>query len=396
MSVTMKKERNYTIEFYRFIFAVGFIVGHIAIVAFRSFIPKETGVSIPLDTLLVFIALAGYFQMQHFKKNQQKAIENNISPVSQAWGYLKNRIKGLGPWFLLASLMGFIAIRIWRATPLLEWFDAFLNHLPEFCGLYLTGLGMGTPYDGLFGTLPAEYITLAQPLWFVSGLFITSYLLYYLLAKNEKVTLGIIVPATCLIFYGSLWINNIQPNWPFFFRIGDIMLNDGLVDMFCNLGIGCMIWKAVDTLKSKEFSKGFTLLITIVQAFLMIFIPFRTLCPDNLAFYPFTFDWPTAYLLSILFVFFLTLNKDKATKVLNKKCFGYLGSLSMYIYMFHWPIIIGVNALLPNLIKTSLPLYILVVVVITAILSVWARQMNPKLQNWLNSEPWFAKKGVNE
>lgn len=387
----MKKERNYTIEFYRFIFALGFIAGHVMIISFRSFVPRETGVSIPLDTLLVFIALSGYFMMQGFKKQQPASLANGVAPTAQAWTYMKGRLSGLGVWFLIANFVGFVAIRIWRNTPILQWFDAFLNHLPEFFGLYLTGLGMGTPYDGLFGTLPAEYITLAQPLWFVSGLLIAGSLLYFLLALNEKVTLGIIVPFTCFIFYGSLWIGGIQPNWPEFFHIGDIMLNDAMVDMFCALGIGCLIWKANDALKERQFSKGCTMLLTIVQGFLMIFIPFRTLVPDNIPNYPFTFDWPTAYLLSIVFVFLLVLNKDNATKILNRKCFGYLGGLSMYIYMFHWPIIILVNAVAPAIIQASLPLFILIVIVVTMVLSMIAHKVNPKLQGWLKSEPWFAK-----
>lgn len=387
----MKKERNYTIELFRFIFALGFIAGHILIISFRTFTPRESGVSMPLDTLLVFIALSGYFMMQGFKRQQQTAIANSVSPVTQAWTYLKGRLRGLGVWFLLASLVGFIAIRIWKGTPISEWFDAFLNHLPEFFGLYLTGLGMGTPYDGLFGSQPAEYITLAQPLWFVSGLLIAGFLLYFLLAWNEKVTLGIIVPFTCFAFYGSLWINGIQPNWPYFFKIGDLMLNDGMVDMFCNLGIGCLLWKANDALKDRQFTKGFTVFLTVVQAFLLIFIPFRTLVPDSMPNYPFTFDWPTAYLLSIIFVGLLTLNRDYATKVLNRKCFGYLGALSIYIYMFHWPIIILTNALVPSLVQKSLPLFILVVCAITMVLSMLAHKVNPKLQNWLKREPWFSK-----
>lgn len=106
--------------------------------------------------------------------------------------------------FVFVNLFGFVAMRIWLKTPITDLLDAFLNHLPEFLGLYLTGLGMETNYDGSFGELTAEFITLCQPVWFVSGLFIASYILYYLLAKNEKLTLGIIVPCVAMFFYGSL------------------------------------------------------------------------------------------------------------------------------------------------------------------------------------------------
>ena len=386
----MKKERNYTIDFYRFLFALGFVFGHIAIVSTRSFFNTTSSFTFGFDTLLVFIALAGYFLMDNFKRQQQASIDNKIPPVTQAWTYLKGRIRGMGPWFLLANLLGFIALRIWKQTPILQWFDAFLNHLGEFFGLMLTGFGMGTPFDGMFGEAPAEIIFLCQPVWFISGLFICSYLLYFLLARNEKVAVGIIVPFTTILFWGSLYITGKTPNWPLFWNLGDFTINLGLIDMFCSLGIGCVIWTAVNALKDKKFTKPVTVVLTIVQAFFMLFIPFRTLVPLNLPGNPFTFNWGPAYIICVLFTFLLVLNKDGATKVLNHKVFGYLGGLAMYVYMLHWPFIIGVYAVAPSLAE-NMPLYILIVVVLSFATSILAFSLNKKLQAWLRSEPWFVK-----
>ncbi len=116
-----KKTRNYAIDFYRFLFAMGFIVGHIAIVGFRSFAPRESASTFAFDTMIIFIALSGFFMMQHFKKCQAKAAGQNIHPVTQAWGYLKGRIRGMGPWFLFANLLGFVALRVWKQTPVTQW-----------------------------------------------------------------------------------------------------------------------------------------------------------------------------------------------------------------------------------------------------------------------------------
>lgn len=209
----------------------------------------------------------------------------------------------------------------------------FLNHLFEFFALYLTGLGMGINYDGLFGELPAEFITLCQPVWFVSGLFIASYILYYLLAKNEKLTLGIIVQCVAMFFYGSLWIEGSQANWPNFFSIGDLKINAALIEMFCQLGFG----------------------------------------------------WPASYIIALIFTFHVLLNKDYATKVLNRKIFGVLGGLSMHLYMIHWPIIIRVNALVPSLVQNSLIGFIAEIVVLSMVAAAVAKKVDGKVQKRLSS-----------
>lgn len=383
---TTKKQRNYTIDFYRFLFGFSFVIGHTLIITFRTFTPKETGgLNFSYDTLLVFTAFAGYFMMQNFKRQQVNAIENNISPVNQAFTYLKSRLKGLGPMFVFVNLFGFVAMRIWLKTPITDLLDAFLNHLPEFFGLYLTGLGMGTNYDGLFGELPAEFITLCQPVWFVSGLFIASYILYYLLAKNEKLTLGIIVPCVAIFFYGSLWIKGSQANWPNFFSIGDLKINAALIEMFCQLGFGCIIWTAVDALKGKEFKKPAKIVVSIIQGFLMILMPIRTFIPMGTKLNPFTFGWPASYIIALIFTFLVLLNKDYATKVLNRKIFGVLGGLSMHLYMIHWPIIILVNALVPSLVQNSLIGFIDVIVVLSMVAAAVAKKVDGKVQKRLSS-----------
>lgn len=105
-----------------------------------------------------------------------------------------------------------------------------------------------------------------------------------------------------------------------------------MVDMFCGLGLGCLIWTAVDALKDKQFSKPLVIIMTIVQTFLMPFIPFRTLAPTNIPINPFSFSWPTLF-------------------------------------------------------ANSLGLFVLIVVVITFAMSILAERLNKKLQAWLDTEP---------
>lgn len=388
----MKKERNYTIDLFRFIFALGFVFGHMAIILNR--IPNATaGATIyALDTLSVFICIAGFFMMRNYDKQAAESEKNQVHPANLAWTYLKSRIRTLGVWFLFGNITGFIGLCLYTHTPLNQWFDAFLNHLGEFFGLMLTGFNFGSNMHGAFGSTTSENMLINGPLWFVSGLFIASYFLYYLIAKDRKKTLGFIVPFVSLIFYGSCYLNNATtPFWHSFMSIGDFHINLGMIDMFCNLGIGCLMYEAVKVLKDKEFSKSFTILLTLVQVFLIIFIPFRTLYPTNGDLNIFTFNWGPAYLLSLIFTFLLVLNKDYATKFLNRKVFGSLGALSMYIYCIHYSVIILLYCASPNLPIVSKRAYILMVVIITIILSIIAKMVSPYIDKWLLSNPWFKK-----
>ena len=393
----MKKERNYTIDLFRFIFAFGFIFGHMAILLARIPSVGASQSTFALDTLAVFICISGFFMMRTFEKQNAIAEKEGIHPTAQAGKYLYSRLKGLGPWFLFGNVTGFIGLCLYTKTPVSQWLDAFLNHLGEFFGLMLTGFNFGSNMHGLYGTTTADKMLINGPLWFVSGLFITSYFLYWLLASNKKITLYVVVPFVSLLFYGSSYLNGLtMPLWHNFISIGDFHINVAMVDMFCNLGIGCMMYEAVQYLSRKEFSKGFTVFLTVLQIFLIIFIPFRTLYPTNGKLNIFTFNWGPAYLLSLLFTFLLVLNRDKATQFLNRPFFGKLGALSMYIYCIHYSVIILLYCAAPNLPVVNKRAYMLGVIIITMILSVIAEKVNPAINKWLSSSPWYKKESADK
>jgi peptidoglycan/LPS O-acetylase OafA/YrhL len=386
-----KSSRNYTIDLFRFIFSIGFVFGHLSIILGRLPGRENATKSLyALDTLAVFICIAGYFMMRSIRR-ACKDKDSSENAVALAWTYLKSRIRTLGVWFLVGNIGGFIGLMLFTKVPLGNWFDAFLNHLGEFFGLMLTGFNYGTAATP-YGTASSEYMLINGPLWFISGLFITSYLLYYLICKNEKKTLGVIIPMVSLVFYGSMYLNGVtMPFWHNFASIGYFKLNLAMIDMFCNLGIGCLMYVAVEKLEGKEFTKTFTWILTILQIFLLIFIPFRTLYPTNGPLNPFTFNWGPAYLLSLIFTFLLVLNRDYATKFLNRKIFGKLGGISMHVYCLHYMVIIILYCIAPEVAAVKTRVYILGVLFITIIISILAKLASPAIDNYLLSKPWFKK-----
>ena len=388
----MGKERNNTIELFRFLFSVGFVFGHMAIIFNRlqGHTATESFTQYGLDTLAVFIIIAGFFMMKGFRRESLANEKAKLHAGERAWNYLWGRIKTLGVWFLVGNIGGFIALCLYNHIPLSGWFDALLNHIGEFFGLMLTGFNYGTaslPY----GTASSEYMLINGPLWFVSGLFIASFILYYLMAKDEKKTLLFLIPVVSVFFYGSTYLNGVQPFWHNFASIGDFNINLAMIDMFCNLGIGCLFYIIVEKLNQHEFTTGMKVFLTIIQTFLLIFIPFRTLYPVNGSLNIFTIGWGQAYLLAVIFSFLLVLNKDYATKFLNRKVFGVLGSVSMHVYCLHYAIIILLYCLAPAVPLYEKRMYVLAVLIVVICVSIIAKILSKPIYNYLNTSPWFKK-----
>lgn len=343
----MKKERNYTIEFYRFMFAINFILIHglmifpLGYMGFTLSAAKDAYIfESAFDVILPFMIFSGYFLMHGFKKNQ-----SDKPAHIQALNYLKTRIKSLMPILLIGLLAGFIANGIYRGYSLSQYPEYFLSCIGEFLGLQLTGIGMGNGFVGSwYSTSAAVKLLCNTPMWFISGIFVCGYLVYYLLAKDEHKFLSVILPFVALLFLGSCWINDTIPLWNAMINIGDFTINSDLILMFVGLGIGCEIWVAVDALKNKKWSKGGKIFLSICQFVCTAVVLIRSWVSLNSAFMQnyFNIGWGATFLYSIFFCFFILLDVDYVSRcpLIHNKIWKTPGALSMYIYIIHFPVFI--------------------------------------------------------
>ena len=93
----------------------------------------------------------------------------------RAWEYLAGRLKALLPVLALGIILGVIAMALFNHATLGTALLSVLNGLWEFLGLYSAGF-------------PAAFSQANGAMWFISGLLICSYFLYFLLCKNEDKT----------------------------------------------------------------------------------------------------------------------------------------------------------------------------------------------------------------
>jgi peptidoglycan/LPS O-acetylase OafA/YrhL len=392
----MGKKINYSIEFYRIMFAINFVAVHVWMV-YAIVTTGEMAHIWALDTILPFMIFSGYFLMHDFKRQQQRSSEEGVTAGRQAGTYLKSRIIRLLPVFLVAQLGGFVINSLYvTKVPVYLWPVALLNHICELVGLQLTGIGLGNGFIGVWGTPGINAKVLNAPLWFISGIIVVGFFVYFLLAKWEKVYLNFVGPLFALVYYGSQYLQDSNPVWYNMQHIGDFTFSEGFPHMFIGLTIGCLLWKAVNKLKDKEWSRGMRVFMTAASAILGIVIIYKTWVPLTLPFWGVILyiNWGSVHVISIIFSFFVLLNADGFTKLFDKKIFKVPGRLALYIYMFHYPIIV----LMGNLLNVhgevnGMRMLYVVATVVSIVVGYAFMKLNDKvIQPWLQTKPWFSKR----
>ena len=351
-----KKEKNVAIELWRFLIAIAIIGFHIGFIIARTcdgtngyfMIPEAKWFFGSSEVLLIFTLTAGYFMMAHYEKREKNSEYVAMSASKRAWEYTWVRIKALLPVLVIGYIIGvlFCTRFYYPDYNLQEILTMIVNSAWEFLGFHSAGLR----------SAGNEFFNLNGPLWFISAIIIVGYFLYWLLCKYKDLLVGFIAPFG-FIFFAGWWsftgTRASQTAWSTFGlqttstngmggaatdATATLGFNNGLIFVLIGLLGGILIYYLVKTLKERNFSNVGKLGLTILNV----------LCSGLLLWYTiyqptyFNLERWTVALLIIVVITLSLLNKDLLTKLLNNrftnKIFGYLGSISLQIYMLHYPI----------------------------------------------------------
>ncbi len=365
------KKRNSAIELWRFIIAVAIIGFHIGFIIANTcngsngyYLESTNWFFGSSEVLWIFTLTAGFFMVSHFKKRAADKDYKTKSASSRAWEYTWSRIKTLIPVLILGYILGVIVCTSFYYPDynIQQTWTMIVNSFWEFLGFHAAGLrSMGN-----------EFFNLNGPLWFISAIIIVGYFLYWGLCKNEDFMAGIIAPFT-FIFLGGWWCftgtRASQTAWSTFGAqtastngtggsatdaTAIFGLNNGLLFVLMGMLAGIILYYLIQKIKDHKFTglgKFALTIIYIVSAGLLLWYTIYLATWFNLE------RWTVA-LLCIIVIGLTLLNKDKITSLLNNKytsaVFNYLGSISLHIYMLHYPIAIFVLKLLgPNTASTT-------------------------------------------
>ena len=339
---TSSKVRNYNVDFWRIFLTLCFVAVHIIIV-----MPPALGGKPNLSVfggwapmMIPFFIFTGYFLMHAVRRAKTRNPE--ATALQASWKYLRSRLVYFFPALLIGQIFGFLVNNIFEHTPITEWPLRFLDSLWEICGFQLTGLGMGNSYVGYGGGANNSWKMLNGPLWYISGILILGWVIFFLLYKYEEFCIGILFPIGWLLTNGAYNVNGWNPAWGTYlfqserFPVG--VLNDKLVHMFFGFGLGAVFFCIIEAIDKKYpdgFSKKGTIALTILNGFLNIFMMVHM-------FVGFKLSLATSWGLLAVMCFLILLNRDKYNEYFSK-IFGFIlkpmGKIAMYIYIFHYPMI---------------------------------------------------------
>lgn len=359
-SVKKKAEKNVAIEIWRFLIAVAIIGFHVGFIIARTcdgtngfyMTPEAKWFFGSSEVLLIFTLTAGYFMTAHFEKRSTDKEYMAKSASRRAWEYTFSRIKALLPILVIGYVLGiaFCTKFYYPSYNLQEILTMTVNSIWEFLGFHAAGLRSSGN----------EFFNLNGPLWFISAIFIVGYFLYWIMCKNKDLLRGFIAPFG-FIFTAGWWCftgtRAAQTAWSTFGlqttstngmggaatdATATLGFNNGLIFVAIGLLGGIIIYYLVNELKKHEFTSfgkfGLTVLNLVCSGLLLWYTVYQ----------PTYFNlerWTVAFLIIVVITLCL-LNKDYLTKLLNNKytnkLFNYLGSISLHIYMLHYPIAIFV------------------------------------------------------
>lgn len=354
----IKKQRNVAIEIWRFIMAIAIIGFHAGFIIARS-CNETTGYFMEVsnwffgssETLLVFTVTAGYFMVAHFNKRKSDPAYVARSAASRAWDYTFARVKTLLPVLVMGYIIAIFACTkfFYPNYTLQNVLAMTVNSIWEFLGFHAAGLR----------SAGNEFFNLNGPLWFISGILIVGYFMYWGLCKNEDVFSGLVVPFMSIFFAGWWSFTGTRATQTAWSTLGlqtastngmggaagnataTLGFNNGLVFIVIGMMIGVLVYYMVRSLSKVEFSNGGKIALTVLNAAISALLLWYVIYQPTY----FKLDRWTVAFLCIAVITLSLLNRDYLTAALNNKAtnglFAYLGSISLYIYMLHYPIIIA-------------------------------------------------------
>ena len=395
----MKKEMNYTIEFFRFMFACNFVLLHVLIIGAR----KLGGAPLFLngfDVIIPFMAFSGYFLMRSFQKQKANGELEKKTPARLAWEYLKARLISLLPLTFVTTLACIIANCIWFHMPFMGGVMYTINSVTELFGLQISGM-YGNDIYGIAAEKGISAATTAGPLWFISGVFFCGYAIYYLLAKDEDGYVGWKAPLFLTLFYGVSYLNNMMPMWNSDLIFGGLNFPSGLFHMFGGMSIGVLLYVAINNLKDVKWTGGAKLVFSIIQLFCVVVVFFKSwvsiTSPLGQAFH---IGWGATFFITTVFTFFCLLNVDYVTRcpIFSSKIWRIPGRLALYIYMVHYPLLsycmlaMGMTTGTYDANVGRLMTLYFVVLVVSVVVGYLVMIFEDKvLHPWLKSSPWAVK-----
>lgn len=314
------ERKNYTIEFYRFIFCCIVIFLHFRY-NYGGELFEDTGMfSGGYLGVEFFFITSGYLMMWSMERSSSLAhISTKNSAEAETRRFFVKRFQRLMPLYWVAMVLLFLERFYFGAiTDLVDLKRVLLSTFPEFLGMQL-----------FWGP-----ILMNAPVWFISAMLWMQPLAYYLLRKQRDIYLTIIAPMALLLFCGLGWnafgyidLTMWEPPYAF-------------LRAFSEIGLGCLVYCAVTYVRKNYILNTAAVTVAETGLFIVILaIMYRTRRDYK--------DYMMIFLIAG-HIFLTFLNQGLLTKLLNRRIFQKLGHLSYPMYVNHAFLMDCIDGLIPG------------------------------------------------
>lgn len=239
------KNRNYEIDFWKFIFSICIVIYH----AWQFQYPGETIIFRYGNLLVDFFFVVSGFLMVLKIYNKKKPL--NIG--KDTWNFIIYKLKPIYKYILLAFIFGLVLKIIFLPHNIFYYSNSIFEVLQiQMWGILNTN---------------QLYQTVNSAAWYISAMLFVFLIIYPLAVKYKKTFTTLIAPISIFVLCFYITANDIYIYDPF--TITNFIPN-GLIRAFLSMNIGCTIYELVLLLKKIKFNTFSKILFTFFEVLIII------------------------------------------------------------------------------------------------------------------------------
>ena len=354
----MKKERhNGVISIWKFIFCIVIVLYHAKPVFFNNTLPVFKSGYICVE---FFFLVSGFY----FAKHSLKGNYNKENIGKETIDFILRKLKILLPYTIIVV----------AATSLL-----FLKYNSSF---NTNGLINSIWNSLLIKQFGYQGPLIDSPLWYLSVMLLSMFILYPLVRKYKENYIYLISPLIGILLLGYLSHIKISIDHSYETWIG--IMYTGTIRGFAEINIGMFLYLINQKLKDVQYTIIAKALLTIISNGLMIMILFVALTINKSMYYDYVM-----LLMMIIAIQIMMSQKTYDTKILSNKYIEYLEKISLPIYINH-SFFINIFKFVPKLASLDTSIKFTLFLSTTILLSI----VEMELITFLKKRKWTSIKKI--
>ena len=306
----IKQNRNYIVDFWRFIFSLIVVMAHTN--GLRP--PDKNSYPFVGGYLAVefFFILSGFFMMQSIYALEVIPAKGSIGKASIHFALRK--MAPVFPYYLWSLLSFLVVYNYFNAASSYEILKNFAYSIIEIFMLQMSGINQ---------------VIYNAPTWYISVLLLTMPILYYFGLKNGDLLINILAPLAVILIYGyfsqsfeqlDVWNNYV------------LIVKAGVLRGIAGLCIGIICFGIYQNINQVKISKAQRLLLTILEVMGYPLIILIMLMKGHSK-----MDFILVFIIAALFLITYS-GLSYTNSLMNNRFFYWLGQFSLPLYLTHWTI----------------------------------------------------------